>query len=316
MKRNKQLIGWLAFVSLTVLILVCSGCGGGSNDTPLTPAIPAKPTAPSVTSSSAKATVSWTAVSGANSYNVYYGTTAGVTTTTGIKLAAAATPQAITGLTDGTPYFFVVTAVNTSGESAVSDEVSATPLAKPAGIGASGGDGQVNISWSAVTGATSYNIYYGTATGVSTGSGTKIVGATSPQLVTSLTNGTPYYFVVTALNAHGESGTSSEKSATPAAAPQPPASPTGRVVTSTVAGQIAVTWNAVPGATSYNVYHLQASSVPTKVQVLASTPSTSTTNSISVTGLTSSATYYVLITAVNAAGESGTQTNAQAVTVL
>jgi len=316
MKRNKKLIGWLALVSLAVLILVCSGCGGGGNDTPLTPAIPAKPTVPSVTASSAKATVSWTAVSGATSYNVYYGTTAGVTTTTGTKLATAATPQAITGLTDGTPYFFVVTAVNTSGESVVSDEVTATPLAKPAGIGASGGDGQVNVSWSAVTGATSYNIYYGTAAGVTSGAGTKVAAVTNPQMVTGLTNSTPYYFVVTAVNAHGESSVSSEKIATPAATPQPPASPTGRVVTSTVAGQIVVTWSAVPGATSYNVYHLQAGSVPTKAQVLASTPSTSTTNSLTVTGLTSGASYYVLITAVNAAGESGTQTSAAPVTVL
>lgn len=320
MKRSKQLIGWLEFVSLAVLILVCMGCGGGGNDTLppsiLTAAIPAKPTAPSVTASSAKSTVSWTAVSGATSYNVYYSTTSGVTTTTGAKITNAAAPQAITGLSDGTPYFFVVTAVNTSGESVVSDEVSATPLAKPAGIGASGGDGQVTVSWSTVTGATSYTIYYGTAAGVTTSTGTKVTAVANPQMVTGLTNGIPYYFVVTAGNTGGESSVSSEKTATPAATPQPPASPTGRVVTSTVAGQIAVTWNTVPGATSYNVYHLQSSSVPTKAQVLASTPSTSATNSITVTSLTSGATYYVLITAVNAAGESGTQTNAQAVTVL
>ena len=316
MKRNKQLIGWLAFVTLTVLILVCSGCGGGGNDTPLPPAIPAKPAAASVTSSSAKATVSWTAVSGATSYNVYYGTTAGVTTTTGTKLAAAATPQAITGLTDGTPYFFVVTAVNTSGESVVSDEVTATPLAKPAGIGTSGGDGQVNISWSAVTGATSYNIYYGTAVGVTTGAGTKVAAVTNPQMVTGLTNSTPYFFVVTAVNANGESSTSSEKSATPAATPQPPASPTGRTVTSTVAGQATVAWTAVVGATSYNVYYLAGSTIPTNAAVLATTPKSSATPSLIVNGLTSGTVYNFLITAVNAGGESGTQTKAQAVTVL
>lgn len=188
--------------------------------------------------------------------------------------------------------------------------------AKPAGIAASGGDSQVTVSWSAVTGATSYNIYYGTAAGVTTSAVTKVTGATSPKVVPGLTNGTPYFFVVTAVNAGGESSVSSEKTATPAAAPQPPASPNGRVIDNSVSGQITVTWNAVPGATSYNIYHLQASSVPTKAEVLASAPSTSATASVTVTGLSSGATYYVLITAENAAGESGTQTNAQAVTVL
>ncbi|MFA7404950.1 MAG: fibronectin type III domain-containing protein, partial [Pelobacteraceae bacterium] len=91
---------------------------------------------------------------------------------------------------------------------------------------------------------------------------------------------------------------------------------TGRVVTSTVAGQITVAWNQVAGATSYNVYYLQASSTPTKAAVLATTPATAATPPLNVTGLTSGATYYVLVTAVNAGGESGTQTNVQAITVL
>jgi fibronectin type 3 domain-containing protein len=257
--------------------------------------------------------VSWNAVSGALSYNIYYGTTAGVTKTNGSKMVNAATPQAITVLTNGTPYYFAVTAVNADGESVLSNEVTATPLppapAKPAGIGATGGDGQVTVTWSAVTGASSYNIYYGTATGVTATTGIKLANATTPRVVTSLTNGTTYYFVVTAVNTGGKSIQSSEKSATPSAVPQIPSSPNGRVVTSTVTGELAVTWNVVLDATSYRVYYLQASSQPANAAVLASTFVTSTTNSATVTGL-ASGTYYVLITAVNAVGESGTQSNA------
>lgn len=305
-------MGRLVAVSLTVLMLVLTGCSGSGDTTPTTPE---KPTGLSVTSGSAKATVNWPAVSGATSYNLYYSTTAGVTATTGTKLANAVAPKTVSGLADGIPYFFVVTAVNGAGESIVSDEISATSMIKPAGIIASAGDGQVTVSWSAVTGATGYSVYYGTTAGVTTSTGIKIAVATSPQVVNSLTNATPYYFVVTAVNANGESSVSSEKSATPSAAPQPPASPNGRDVTSPVAGQITVTWNAVPGATLYNVYYLQAATTPTKAEVLASVPATSATASINITGLTSGATYYVLITAVNAAGESGTQTNAQAISV-
>jgi len=313
MKQGKSVIGRLVAISLAVVMMAFTGCGGGGDSTSPPPAKPANIT---VSAGSTRATVSWTAVSGATSYNIYYGTTAGVTTASGSKLVNAVTPQAITGLTDGTPYYFVVTALNAAGESAVSSEVAATSLAKPAGIVASGGDGQVTVSWSAVTGATAYNIYYGTAAGVTTATGTKIANVITPQTVTGLTNGTPYFFVVTAVNANAESSLSSEKSATPAAVPQPPGSPNGRIVTSTVAGQMTVTWNAVPGATAYNVYYLQAAAQPTNAAVLATTPATSATANIDISSLASGATYYVLITAVNAAGESGTQTKAQAITIL
>ncbi len=73
-------------------------------------------------------TLNWTASSGATSYNIYYATTPGVTTATGTKITGAASGSSVTGLTIGTPYYFVVTAVDATGESTVSSEVSATPL--------------------------------------------------------------------------------------------------------------------------------------------------------------------------------------------
>lgn len=317
MNKNRRLNVWLSAIGVALLLAVMTGCGtsGGSSAQ-----APAKPAGVAVAAGDAQATVSWTAAGDATSYNIYYGTTPGVTTTNGSKMVNATSPQAITGLTNGTVYYFAVSALNAVGESALSSEVTTTPVppvpAKPAGIVASGGDGQVTVTWSAVTGATSYNIYYGTAAGVTTATGTKVATVTSPQVVSGLTNGTPYFFVVTAVNAGGESAVSSEKTATPAAAPQPPGSPTGRTVTSTAAGKMTVSWNAVAGATSYNVYYLQSASAPAKSAVLATTPAPSATAPLTVTGLTSGATYYVLVTAVNAAGESGTQTNAQAITIL
>jgi hypothetical protein len=219
----------------------------------------------------------------------------------------------VTGLTDGTAYYFVVSAVNAAGESVVSNEVSATPVppapAKPAGITASGGDGLATVSWTAVTGAASYNIYYGTTAGVSTSTGIKIANVTSPQAVTGLTNATPYFFVVTAVNAGGESGVSSEKTATPAAAPQPPGNPTGVTVTPGV-GQVSVAWAAVSVATSYNVYVLQSASTPTTATVLGTGAKVSSSASpLVVTGLTSGGSYWFTVTAVNAGGESGGQTS-------
>ena len=221
----------------------------------------------------------------------------------------------MTGLTDGTPYFFVVTAVNAAGESALSGELSVTPLGKPGKIQLATDDQQVTVSWDAVTGASSYNVYYGTSAGITPATGTKLANAVSPQAIGGLTNGTTYYFLVTAVNAGGESGTVNAKSAIPGPN-SPPASPNGRAATSTVAGQINVSWTAVSGATSYNVYYLQSASLPTNAQVLAGSKQSSGTASLTLTGLTSGATYNLLITAVNSAGESGTQTKALAITVL
>lgn len=270
-----------------------------------------------MTGGTSQAVVTWSAVPGATSYNVYYGSTTGVTKTTATNSVTGVTGSTCTvpSLLDGTAYYFVVTAENASGESAASAEVTATPLAKPTGIQVTGGDAQVTISWTGVTGATSYNVYYGTAAGVTTTSGTLVANATSPQVITGLTNGTTYYFVVTAVDATGESVVSSEKSATPSVAPQPPGTPTKVTVTSPAIGQMSVTWTTVVGATSYNVYYLQSATVPTNAAVTATTPVNVTAPPAVVNGLTSGATYYVLVTAVDAAGESGTQTNPKSVVI-
>jgi fibronectin type 3 domain-containing protein len=303
----------MAVIGIALLMGLLAGCGGTSDSaTPvqqLQP--PAKPTTVTAAAGDTQIVVSWTPVTGATSYNIYYGTTTGVTTA-GTKVVNATTPYTITGLTNSSAYYAVVTARNADGESAVSSEVSATPVppipAKPSGIVVSGGDTVATVSWAAVTGATSYNIYYGTIAGVTTATGTRITGATNPKAVSGLTNNTPYYFVVTAVNAGGESGISSEKPVTPAAAPQAPGNPTGVAVSGGV-GQATVSWAAVTVATSYNVYYLLASTAPTTATVLsAGTKISSSSSPLVISGL-ASGTYYFSVTAANSGLESGGQTN-------
>lgn len=312
MKQMKRLRRWLTVALLLLPLLLTAGCGNGSN-----PGLGA-PTGVTATGSTSQTTLSWSAVSGATSYNVYYGATTGVTkaTATNSVTGVAATTTTVPSLLNGTTYYFIVTAVNDGGESTPSSEASTTPLAAPRGITVTAGDAQVTVEWSAVTGATSYNIYYGTTAGVSTATGTLVANGVTPQVITGLTNGTPYYFVVTAVNASGESQVSSDKSAPPAAAPQPTASPTGVVVASTVAGQAAVTWNAVTGATSYKVYYLQSNTTPTHAAIMAGSALSGNSANLTVPNLTSGAKYYFLVTALNGAGESGTQNSAKSVTVL
>jgi Fibronectin type III domain len=80
-------------------------------------------------------------------------------------------------------------------------------------------DGAVALSWSPSPGATSYTVYWDTTNAVSTASPNSVpVPSGTAQTVSGLTNGTTYYFVVTAKNASGTSLASSSASATPAAA--------------------------------------------------------------------------------------------------
>lgn len=85
--------------------------------------------------------------------------------------------------------------------------------AAPTGLTATAGNAQVALGWSGSTGATSYNVKRSTTSGgpystVGTSSGTTFTN-------TGLTNGTTYYYVVTAVNSAGESGNSNQASATP-----------------------------------------------------------------------------------------------------
>ena len=87
----------------------------------------------------------------------------------------------------------------------------------PTGVTATAGNGQVALTWNASSGATNYNIYRATTSG-GEGSTPYRTGITTTSFTdTALTNGTTYYYQVTAVNSVGESPKSSEVSATPAA---------------------------------------------------------------------------------------------------
>ena len=84
------------------------------------------------------------------------------------------------------------------------------PPSASTGVAAAAGDGKATISWNADSGATSYNIYWSTTSGVTKSAGTKISNVTSPYTHTGRTNGTTYYYVVTTVNDYGESAESSQ----------------------------------------------------------------------------------------------------------
>jgi len=125
-----------------------------------------------------------------------------------------------------------------------------TPAPPPvSNLSATAGDAMVSLSWTASPGAMSYNVKNATTSG---GPYATITNITAISFVnTGLSNGTTYYFVVSALNVNAESANSPETNATPMA-PPPPAAPTGLTATAANA-VVALSWTASSGATSYNV---------------------------------------------------------------
>lgn len=200
---------------LTASLSLLFGCGGyGGNDGG---SVPAAPTGLSAMAGNAQVALTWTASSGATLYYVKR------SAITGGPYAQAGTPSAAnftdTGLTNGTKYYYVVSAYNSYGQSANSAEVSATPVAAvpsaPTGLTATPGNMLVTLTWSASAGATSYNVRRGTTSG---GPYPTLAGSPTTNTFTDsgLTNGTVYFYVVTAVNSAGESGNSNQATAIPA----------------------------------------------------------------------------------------------------
>lgn len=288
------------------MVLYLGGCaayggGGGNSGGGAAPAAPAGVVA---TGGNAQVNLTWNASSGATGYYVKRSTTSG-------GEAQIATPStnsySDSTVTNGTKYFYVVSAYNTYGQSANSSEVSATPAlpapAAPTGLTATAGNAQIMLSWTASNGATSYNVKRSTTNG----SGYQTVSSPTTSSFTDkpLTNGTTYYYVVTAVNSSGESSASSQASATPAAAPQPPPAPTGLTATAGNA-QVSLSWTASAGATSYHVKR-STTNGSGYTQIAAPTAA----NFLDTT-VTNGTAYFYVVSALNAAGESGNSAQATA----
>ncbi|HWG72759.1 MAG TPA: fibronectin type III domain-containing protein, partial [Acidimicrobiales bacterium] len=250
------------------------GTSGPSDEVSATPAappaVPGAPTGLAATAGNGQVSLTWTPPTSTGGstitgYDVYQGTTTGGESTTAVNaLPVSGTTYVVGGLTNGTTYYFTVEAINAIGNSAPSNEASATPVAPPSppsGLVASAGNAQVSLTWTAPasdggSAITGYNVYEGTTAG---GESTTPVNS-SPLIattytVTGLNNGTTYFFTVEAVNTVGNSGASNEVAATPVA---PPAAPTLLPATGGNA-QVSLTWtaptsNGGSAVTGYDIY--------------------------------------------------------------
>jgi len=122
----------LGLVAGFVLLLAIASCGNGAAGdaaTPPagdTPTAPAAPTGLAVTTENFINTLTWNSVSGTATYNLYWQNAKGVTKETANKVTAIQSPFVHGVLESGKAYYYAVTAVTGEGETALSDEVSAS----------------------------------------------------------------------------------------------------------------------------------------------------------------------------------------------
>ncbi len=199
-----------------------SGESGNSSQVSATPqsVVPAPPTGVTATPGNTQVSLSWNASSGATSYNVKRATVSGGPYTT--VGSPGTTSFTNTGLANGTTYFYVVTAVNASGESGNSTQVSATPQgvvpAPPTQLTATRNKpGRLSLHWvqSTTPGVTSNGIYRRTNSGTYPASPNFTIPSNTAYQDNSVTGGTTYCYVVTAISAAGASPPSNESCAAP-----------------------------------------------------------------------------------------------------
>jgi hypothetical protein len=166
-----------------------------------------------------------------------------------------------------------------------------TKPAVPNAVTAKPGNDEVGLRWSAVAGAMSYHLKRSTSSG---GSYTQIAAPTFAGYTdVGVKNGTTYYYVVSAVDAAGESGNSAQVSARPNNLPPAP----GGLSASDGDGEVALRWSPVTGATSY---HLKRATVSGGPYVEIAAP---WWNGYTDVGAANGTTYFYVVSAVGANGE-------------
>ena len=265
---------------------VCTRCGAKDPNY--------KPAAPSVKTdyliSTGKPYIKWAAVAGANKYEVYRsGSKDGTYTLLGTTTAANYTDSKANA---GYTYYYKVRAISkvrSTANSSLSATVAATchcarPVVKPDYLISTG---KPYIKWSAVSGASKYYVY---RSGSSNGT-YKYVGTTTATNYTDnkANAGYTYYYKVKAVS-KVSSGANSYYSVVIGATCHC-ARPSVKITTSN--GSPRLTWNAVTGASQYEVY--RATSKNGSYTKMFTTSNLSYTNTSAKAGTT----YYYKVKAVS-----------------
>jgi hypothetical protein len=214
--RGDKMKIYAAILLLPFFIISCGGGGGGSSSSgevgSILVSIAVTPANPNITTGTTQQFTATGMYSNGTAQNIT-STVTWNSSSTGVATIAG-TAGLSTSISAGAT---IITA--TSGSISGSTLLTVTDtllLPVPTGVRTAAASGQVTIIWDGGTGATSYNIYWSTTPGVTKTAGTKISGINhSSYTHTGLTNGTTYYYIVTAQYPTGESNESIQVSDTP-----------------------------------------------------------------------------------------------------
>ena len=213
------------------------------------------PAAPSLaaTPGDEEITISWQTVEGAASYEIWARQGAGPwTQVDGGTLTSTSTSFTHTSLTAGETYFFTAKSVSSDGiKSTWAPQAQATvnaDILAPV-LTITEGANQITISWEAVTGAATYELWAWETTADWDQLDDGSLSATSYDH-TGLTAGLTYHYQMRGLTASGAAGPWSDQAhATVAADLDPPA-----LAATAAAGQVTLTWQTVTGANGYEIW--------------------------------------------------------------
>ena len=303
-------------VTATNAIGTSTASAASNSVTPVT--VPGVPTNVAATAGNNQATVIFsTPISDGGSPITGYT----VTSSNGTTQSGASSPITVTGLANGTAYTFTVTATNsvgTSGASTPSNVVTPAPAPSPPtnviAVAMDKAAAKVSFTTPVSDGGSSITGYT-----VTSSAGDTKTGVSSPITVTGLTKGTAYTFTVTATNAVGTSGASSQSNQiTAVSAPSYPILTADKPIGD---GQVTLNFKAPEDdggspVTSYTAFCFKEDGktlVGTISVDAANVPST--IKSIVYTGLTNGTRYGFRIIATNSVGDSPKGTNLQYVTL-
>jgi len=243
----------------------------------------ANATTPTLSSSNEQLSVTWTAITGAEQYEVFFGT--GINPPETASQTITGTSTTISGLVNGTTYNVWIRGKNTTGTGTMSNAASAKPVGIMGTVTIVSGNSQITVSWSSVAGADQYEVYRNTTNSIPASPSQTV--STTTSKISNLTNGTTYYIWVKPKNANGTGNASSVQNGKPLGTPGTPSLTPGL-------NQLQVTWTAVAGADEYEVYY--GLGTPTTLYV------TTTSTTATISGLTNGTTYYVRLRAKNTNG--------------
>lgn len=251
------------------------------------------------------------AVGGANitDYVVQYATSAGGAFTTFNDGVSAQLSTTVTGLTNGTPYFFRVAAVNSYGTSAYSSAMGAgvAPSDVPSAPSISSltpTDGGLSVAFSAAASGAPILWYDYQLDG---GDWIASIATSSPVVIAGLTNGRSYSIKIRAVSSIGDGAASGASSGTPTTVPAAPSISAIGLDTGAVSVSFEAGANGGSPITNYQYSINNGSTWSTRSPVSTASP-------LSISGLTGGVEYPIRLRAVNLAG-AGTQSNASIVTV-